>query len=327
MCSPWWPRPPPWTRSSRKRAAALRHAEDPLLPAETGADLRPQAAGPRQPTPHAAAQPAHHLHLVRRGPAVLQLANSNTSTGSCPRRSGRWPIPSFSMPSPPSMESIPACFQSLEIRADGRIDEKSVMKSVWYENFADNSGEFLRGLEEILYAEIYAVKRHLGKEHEKIDPAMDQRIRQLNRLRQQLVFLALLFVVLLLLALMKPVIQILGADRRRQEPGGARRGRRSSTARSSRPTRSRSIPGFDIGTDKLAPGRPARHPPSPDRHHPRLRAVQRQQVPRALLRRRRADHAPAAGCRWSAAAPALYLRVMMQRHLPGEQGRRHGAGS
>jgi hypothetical protein len=64
------------------------------------------------------------------------------------------------------LESIPPCFQALAIRPDGRIDEKSVMKSVWYENFADNSGEFLRGLEEILYAEIYAVKRHLGKEHE-----------------------------------------------------------------------------------------------------------------------------------------------------------------
>lgn len=64
------------------------------------------------------------------------------------------------------LETIPACFQSLEMRSDGHIDEKSVMKSIWYENFADNSGEFIRGLEEILYAEIYAVKRHLGKEHE-----------------------------------------------------------------------------------------------------------------------------------------------------------------
>jgi hypothetical protein len=63
-------------------------------------------------------------------------------------------------------ESIPPCFQTLEIRNDGRIDEKSVMKSVWYENFSENNSEFLRGLEEILYAEIYAVKRHLGKEHE-----------------------------------------------------------------------------------------------------------------------------------------------------------------
>ena len=66
------------------------------------------------------------------------------------------------------LESIPPCFQNLEIRRDGRIDEKSVMKSIWYENFDENSNEFLRGLEEILYAEIYAVKRHLGKDHEKL---------------------------------------------------------------------------------------------------------------------------------------------------------------
>jgi hypothetical protein len=66
------------------------------------------------------------------------------------------------------MESIHPCFQNLEIRGDGRIDEKSVMKSIWYENFNENSNEFLKGLEEILYAEIYAVKRHLGKDHEKL---------------------------------------------------------------------------------------------------------------------------------------------------------------
>jgi len=65
-------------------------------------------------------------------------------------------------------ESIHPCFQSLEICGDGRIDEKSVMKSIWYENFNENSNEFLKGLEEILYAEIYAVKRHLGKDHEKL---------------------------------------------------------------------------------------------------------------------------------------------------------------
>jgi hypothetical protein len=64
-------------------------------------------------------------------------------------------------------ESIPPCFQDLQLRPDGRLDEKSIMKSVWYENFSDNSNEFLRGLEEILYSEIYAVKRHLGKEHER----------------------------------------------------------------------------------------------------------------------------------------------------------------
>jgi hypothetical protein len=65
------------------------------------------------------------------------------------------------------LESIPPCFQDLRLRPDGRVDEKSIMKSIWYENFADNSNEFLRGLEEILYSEIYAVKRHLGKDHEK----------------------------------------------------------------------------------------------------------------------------------------------------------------
>jgi len=65
------------------------------------------------------------------------------------------------------LESIPPCFQELQLRPDGRVDEKSIMKSIWYENFADNSNEFLRGLEEILYSEIYAVKRHLGKDHEK----------------------------------------------------------------------------------------------------------------------------------------------------------------
>jgi len=66
------------------------------------------------------------------------------------------------------LESIHPCFQNLEIRGNGRIDEKSVMKSIWYENFNENSNEFLKGLEEILYAEIYAVKRHLGKDHEKL---------------------------------------------------------------------------------------------------------------------------------------------------------------
>jgi hypothetical protein len=66
------------------------------------------------------------------------------------------------------LDSIPAYFRNLEFSSDGRIEEKSVLKSIWYENFADNHKEFLKGLEEILYAEIYAVKRHLGKDHEKL---------------------------------------------------------------------------------------------------------------------------------------------------------------
>ncbi|MCX6557785.1 MAG: hypothetical protein NTW95_10210, partial [Candidatus Aminicenantes bacterium] len=66
------------------------------------------------------------------------------------------------------MESIPACFRNLEITAEGCIEAKSVLKSIWYESFEEHSTEFLKGLEEILYAEIYAVKRHLGKDHEKV---------------------------------------------------------------------------------------------------------------------------------------------------------------
>jgi hypothetical protein len=66
------------------------------------------------------------------------------------------------------MESIPACFHNLEITTEGRIEAKSILKSIWYESFEEHSNEFLKGMEEILYAEIYAVKRHLGKEQEKM---------------------------------------------------------------------------------------------------------------------------------------------------------------
>ena len=37
---------------------------------------------------------------------------------------------------------------------------------MWYHDFDEHIGEFLRGLEEILYTEIYAVKKHLGVEYE-----------------------------------------------------------------------------------------------------------------------------------------------------------------
>jgi hypothetical protein len=66
------------------------------------------------------------------------------------------------------MESIPAFFHNLEITSEGRIEAKSILKSIWYESFEEHSNEFLKGMEEILYAEIYAVKRHLGKEYEKM---------------------------------------------------------------------------------------------------------------------------------------------------------------
>ncbi len=65
-------------------------------------------------------------------------------------------------------DSIPPNFRGLEILPDGRLDDKSVLKSIWFEKFSENSSEFMHGLEEVLYAELYAVKRHLGKEHEKL---------------------------------------------------------------------------------------------------------------------------------------------------------------
>lgn len=62
--------------------------------------------------------------------------------------------------------SIPAYFQNFQLAADGTIDEKSIMKSMWYLSFADNVAAFLTGLEEILYAQVYAVRKHLGAEFE-----------------------------------------------------------------------------------------------------------------------------------------------------------------
>ncbi len=62
--------------------------------------------------------------------------------------------------------SIPAYFQHFQLTADGTIDEKSIMKSMWYISFAENAPAFLTGLEEILYAEVYAVRKHLGSEFE-----------------------------------------------------------------------------------------------------------------------------------------------------------------
>ncbi len=63
-------------------------------------------------------------------------------------------------------ENLPAYLQNIELTPDGRLPEDTISKALWYHDFSKNVGEFLRGLEEILYAEIFAVKRHLGVEHE-----------------------------------------------------------------------------------------------------------------------------------------------------------------
>ncbi len=64
------------------------------------------------------------------------------------------------------LENLPSYFQKIQLTPDGRIDEDTVLKLVWYQDFNRAIGDFLRGLEEILYTEIYAVKKHLGVDYE-----------------------------------------------------------------------------------------------------------------------------------------------------------------
>lgn len=65
-----------------------------------------------------------------------------------------------------NMENLPAYFRKIQLNPDGMINEELILKSVWYHDFDEYIGEFLKGLEEILYTEIYAVKKHLGVEYE-----------------------------------------------------------------------------------------------------------------------------------------------------------------
>jgi hypothetical protein len=64
------------------------------------------------------------------------------------------------------MENLPSYLRKIQLNPDGTINEELILKSVWYHDFDEHIGEFLRGLEEILYTEIYAVKKHLGVEYE-----------------------------------------------------------------------------------------------------------------------------------------------------------------
>lgn len=64
------------------------------------------------------------------------------------------------------MENLPSYLRKIQLNPDGTINEELMLKSVWYHDFDEHIGEFLRGLEEILYTEIYAVKKHLGVEYE-----------------------------------------------------------------------------------------------------------------------------------------------------------------
>jgi hypothetical protein len=64
------------------------------------------------------------------------------------------------------MENLPAYFQKARLNPSGGLEEDTLLKAVWYHDFDQHVGEFLRGLEEILYTEVYTVKKHLGEEYE-----------------------------------------------------------------------------------------------------------------------------------------------------------------
>jgi len=64
------------------------------------------------------------------------------------------------------IDRLPPYLRTTQVTENGRIDEKPILKAMWFVNFEQSSGEFLTALEEILYAEIFSVKKHLGREYE-----------------------------------------------------------------------------------------------------------------------------------------------------------------
>lgn len=60
------------------------------------------------------------------------------------------------------MENLPVYFHKIVLTTEGKIEEESLLRPLWYYDFGKNVSAFLQGLEEILYAEMYVVRRHLG---------------------------------------------------------------------------------------------------------------------------------------------------------------------
>lgn len=63
-------------------------------------------------------------------------------------------------------EKLPFFMKKVTLDSDGCVKKNPILKSVWYYDVDRYIGEFVKGLEEILYAEIYAVKKHLGIDYE-----------------------------------------------------------------------------------------------------------------------------------------------------------------
>lgn len=63
-------------------------------------------------------------------------------------------------------ENLPPYFQKIHFNSDGGINEELFLKTLFYHDFNEHIRDFLRGLEEILYTELFTVKKHLGVEYE-----------------------------------------------------------------------------------------------------------------------------------------------------------------
>ncbi len=63
-------------------------------------------------------------------------------------------------------ESLPGPFKKAEIMPDGKLNDQLLQKTIWFGDMNKKMEEFISALDEILYAQIFAVKKNLGNEHE-----------------------------------------------------------------------------------------------------------------------------------------------------------------
>lgn len=63
-------------------------------------------------------------------------------------------------------DNLPVFLKGAEIDKNGKLLDKKILKKVWYHEFENHSSEFVRGLEELLYAQIFSVKKNLGIDYE-----------------------------------------------------------------------------------------------------------------------------------------------------------------
>ena len=62
--------------------------------------------------------------------------------------------------------NLPVFLKSAEIDKNGRLVNKKILKKVWYHEFEKHGSDFVRGLEEILYSQIFAIKKNIGIDYE-----------------------------------------------------------------------------------------------------------------------------------------------------------------